>query len=41
MSDISDILAIARKVGFIEVQKVDMVRAEYEYQYLYILQKPE
>ena len=41
MNDISDILAIARKVGFIEVQKVDMVRAEYEYQYLYILQKPE
>lgn len=41
MTDISNILAIARKVGFIEAQKVDMVRAEYEYQYLYILQKPE
>lgn len=41
MSDINDILTIARKAGFIEVQKVDMIRAEYEYQYLYILQKPE
>lgn len=41
MNDIPDILAIARKVGFIELQKVDMVRAEYEYQYLYVLQKPE
>jgi SAM-dependent methyltransferase len=41
MNDIKDILAVARKVGFIELQKVDMIRAEYEYQYLYILQKPE
>lgn len=40
MNDISDILSIARKVGFIELEKVDMIRAEYEYQYLYILQKP-
>ena len=41
MNGIPDILAIARKVGFIELQKIDMVRAEYEYQYLYVLQKPE
>jgi|UniRef100_A0A6C0LVS0 SAM-dependent methyltransferase len=41
MSDIPTILSIARKVGFIELQKVDMIRAEYEYQYLYVLQKPE
>ena len=41
MQDIDDILAIARTVGFIEKAKLDMIRVQYEYQYLYIFQKPE
>jgi len=41
MQDIEDILVIARSVGFIEKSKLDMIRVQYEYQYLYILQKPE
>ena len=35
------ILAIAKDIGFILQGKIDMVSVEYEYQYLYILQKPE
>jgi SAM-dependent methyltransferase len=35
------IVAAAQKCGFIVSEKVDMVKAEYEYQYLYIFQRPE
>lgn len=36
-----DILAYAKDVGFILRGKIDMVSTQYEYQYIYILQKPE
>ena len=35
------ILSLAKSVGFVLKGKVDMVSAQYEYQYLYILYKPE
>lgn len=35
-----EILGIAKDTGFIMLGKVDLVRCQYEYQYLYILQKP-
>ena len=35
------ILSLAKSAGFIMKGKVDMVSAQYEYQYLYILYKPE
>ena len=35
------ILSLAKDVGFILLGKIDMVGAQYEYQYIYILQKPE
>ena len=31
---------LAKSVGFVMKGKVDMVNCMYEYQYLYILQKP-
>jgi SAM-dependent methyltransferase len=34
------ILSKARDIGFIELASIDMVRCQYENQYLYILQKP-
>ena len=34
------ILSLAKSVGFVMKGKVDMVNCMYEYQYLYILQKP-
>lgn len=40
MEDLDDILVMARDVGFIEKEKIDMVRVTYEYQYLYVFQKP-
>lgn len=36
-----EILALAKEVGFILLGKIDMVSAQYEYQYIYILQKPQ
>lgn len=41
MDDLDKIEAAATRVGFIVKGKNDMVKAEYEYQYLYIFQKPE
>ena len=35
------ILSLAKSVGFILKGKVDMVSTQYEYQYMYILYKPE
>ena len=34
------ILSQAKEVGFILLGKIDMISTQYEYQYLYILQKP-
>lgn len=36
-----NILAMAKQTGFILKGKIDLVKAMYEYQYLYILYKPE
>ena len=36
-----DILTKAKSVGFIMQSKIDMIGCEYEYKYLYFLQKPE
>ena len=35
------ILSLAKDTGFILLGKIDMINAQYEYQYLYILYKPE
>ena len=35
------ILSIAKSKGFRLFKKIDLVSIQYEYQYLYILQKPE
>ena len=36
---LNDILLIAKEVGFQVIKKLDMIDCEYEYQYLYIMQK--
>ena len=36
-----NILAQAKEVGFILLGKIDMITTQYEYQYLYILEKPQ
>ncbi len=41
MEDAGTIEAAAIRAGFILKTKLDMVKAEYEYQYLYVFQKPE
>ena len=41
MDSQKDILTKAKSVGFIMHSKIDMVGCQYEYQYLYFLQKPE
>ena len=41
MEDVDTIEAVAIRAGFILKSKLDMVKAEYEYQYLYVFQKPE
>jgi len=41
MSTQKQILSIAKNTGFILKGKIDMVPVQYEYQYLYILSKPE
>jgi hypothetical protein len=40
MEDTESILTIAQNSGFIFQGKIDMVNCAYEYQYLYIFQKP-
>ena len=35
------ILSIAKNIGFILHGKIDMVSTQYQYQYLYVLYKPE
>jgi len=37
----TDILSLAKKSGFIMQAQLDMIHCQYEYQYLYILYKPE
>jgi SAM-dependent methyltransferase len=41
MEDQKEILAMAKNVGFILQGRIDMVNCSYEYQYIYILQKPD
>ena len=41
MESEDDILTMTQNVGFIVQGKVDLIKAAYEYQYLYIFQKPE
>tara|TARA_B100001094_G_C18193720_1_gene809091 strand:+ start:2814 stop:3764 length:951 start_codon:yes stop_codon:yes gene_type:complete len=41
MDSQKDILTKAKSVGFIMQSKIDMIGCQYEYQYLYFLQKPE
>ena len=38
---IKHILGICKNLGFILQGKVDMVTTQYQYQYLYLLYKPE
>ena len=40
MESEKDILAMAKQSGFIMLGKIDLIKVGYEYQYLYILQKP-
>ena len=40
MESIDTILQKAQEVGFIVSSKIDMVSVQYEYQYLYVFQKP-
>lgn len=40
MESDADILEMAKQVGFIVEGKIDLIKATYEYQYLYILKKP-
>jgi hypothetical protein len=35
------IIQMAQEVGFIIQGKIDLIHSGYEYQYLYLLQKPE
>ena len=41
MDSQKEILNIAKDKGFIVLGKIDMMKVNYEYQYLYILQKPD
>ena len=41
MEDLEHILHIAQECGFIVIGKIDLIKVQYEYQYLYIFQKPE
>jgi len=41
MDSQSEILSLAKNVGFIMKAQLDMVHCQYEYQYLYILYKPQ
>jgi hypothetical protein len=36
-----DILSLAKDIGFVMLGKIDLLPVQYEYQYLYILYKPE
>jgi hypothetical protein len=40
MEPYQDILEIAKQAGFIVQSKIDLIRAGYEYQYLFVLGKP-
>jgi len=41
MDSEDDILTMAKNVGFIVQGKIDMIKSGYEYNYLYILEKPQ
>jgi len=40
LSTQSEILNLAKEVGFIVVSKIDMIKCQYDNQYIYFLQKP-
>jgi len=40
LSTQSEILNLAKEVGFIIVSKIDMTKCQYDNQYIYFLQKP-
>ena len=40
MNDIADIVNEAQNAGFIVLEQIDLVKCQYEYQYLYIFTKP-
>lgn len=40
MESQKDILVMAQEAGFILEGQIDLIKAQYEYQYLYILVKP-
>ena len=40
MESQKDILAQAKSAGFIFVAQIDLIKCEYEHQYIYVLQKP-
>ena len=40
MESEKDILTFAKNAGFIVKGKIDLIKAGYEYQYLYLFQKP-
>ena len=41
MNSEDDIINMAQEAGFLIQSKVDLVECSYEYQYLYILVKPQ
>ena len=41
MNTENDIINMAQDAGFLVQGKIDMVNSAYEYQYLYILVKPQ
>ncbi len=41
MQPIQDILSLAQEFGFIVDKQIDLLHCQYEYQYLYVLLKPE
>ena len=41
MESESEIVAMAQNAGFIVQSKIDLIKCYYEYQYLYVFQKPE
>jgi len=40
MNDIADIVNEAQNAGFIVLEQIDLIKCQYEYQYLYIFTKP-
>jgi hypothetical protein len=41
MEPSDNILALAQEAGFIVNQKIDLIKSGYEYNFLYVLLKPQ